>query len=138
MDVKSLAAVEKLTGQPIPAMEGEGRGSRPQQLSSEEPSEAAEQNRGERPPGGHNRGERKRGGRSARPRQDRQPERQAERQPERQPERQAERPVERAPRPAQPAAHRPAHVAKPQPEHDNDSDGSHLPAFLLRPVTLKA
>jgi len=41
--------------------------------------------------------------------------------------------------PPQPRQDRePPRAAQPQPKHAEESDGSHLPAFLLRPVSLKA
>ncbi len=132
MDTKSVAAIEKLTGQPIPPMSGEpaARESRPQQASSQDQPAQAERSQAERPHADHNRGERHQA-RPPRQRHERQPERQAERQPERQ-----ERPPQQ--RPAAASASKPPHVHKPQADHDADSDGSHLPAFLLRPITVKA
>jgi superfamily II DNA/RNA helicase len=104
-DVKAVAAIEKLTGQTIPYMNG---------APSEQTEEAA-----------------------ARPRQ---PRREQRREQKREPNRQRGEP-KRAP-------HRPAPVARidearsrraaQQPSRNDDGDASHLPAFLLRPVTLKA
>ncbi len=140
-DIKSVAAIERLTGQPIPSMgapaPAAGQESRPPQ---------AERSQGERSHGERHRGERSSGGRShgRPPRQDSHQERQPERQPERQAERQPERqPQQRPPHAAQP---RPANTnsrpgppnRSPSPISRANSDGSHLPAFLLRPVTLKA
>ncbi len=130
LDTKSVAAIERLTGQPIPPMAGEpavARESRPAQ-DEHKPAEHRQGGRGE---GG--RGERHRGGRNHhdRPpqRQEAQPERQAELPPpQRQPQVASNKPPARAIKP-QP---------QPQPDHAGDSDGSHLPAFLLRPVTVKA
>ena len=103
-DVKAVAAIEKLTGQTIPYMNG----------APSEQTEAA-----------------------ARPRQ---PRREQRREQKREPNRQRGEP-NRAP-------HRPAPVARidearsrraaQQPSRNDDGDASHLPAFLLRPVTLKA
>jgi superfamily II DNA/RNA helicase len=103
-DQKSLAAIEKLTGQPIPAMAGEAA-----PVAAETP--AAE---GERPA----RGRRSHG--QERPRE--------QRGRERHPPRRNNEPVRAGDRP------RP----RPQREDNEDADGSHLPAFLLRPVVLKA
>ncbi len=105
-DGKSVAAIERLTGQTIPWVG----------------APAATEARESRPP----QGERSHGGRRARAR-----ERHRGRQPQ-----------QRQPQPQQ--DREPVHAAKPRPqapqprEHAGDSDGSHLPAFLLRPVTLKA
>ena len=143
LDVKSVAAIERLTGQPIPVMAREpvvASEARPEQDDANKPAEHRQSGR----EGGR---ERHRGGRNHhdRPpqRQKAQPERQPERQAERQPERQAEPRAERPPQQRQPQAapNKPAarpNRPQPQPEHDGESDGSHLPAFLLRPVTVKA
>ena len=135
MDTKSVAAIEKLMGMPIPTMSGEAgpRESRPapsQDQSLQAERAPAEHNQGERPHGDSHRGERQ---------HNRPPRQRHERHTEKQPERQAERPPQpraHQPRPPQAVASKPA--PRPhQPDHDGDSDGSHLPAFLLRPVTVK-
>jgi superfamily II DNA/RNA helicase len=127
-DSKAVAAIERLTGQPIPWMgepaQAAARESRPLQ---------GERSHGERSHGERHQGERNQGGRH---------ERQRERQPQqRQP--QHRQPQASQPQASQPQASQskdPARTSKPlpQPEHAGDSDGSHLPAFLLRPVTAKA
>jgi superfamily II DNA/RNA helicase len=112
MDGKAVAAIEKLTGQSIPSM---GALSAP---AEEGESRPARQEQGERParqepherPERHQRSERHRG--------DRKP--------------QQHRPKDRAPEPAR------AHPPRPPREAAEETDGSHLPAFLLRPVPLKA
>jgi superfamily II DNA/RNA helicase len=97
-DGKALGAIEKLTGQPIPAMTD---------IAPAEPSTAQESRApafGERPER-HHRGERK---------------------PQR--------------HPSGPDANR-APAPRPRPARElvtEEADGSHLPAFLLRPVRLKA
>ncbi|HEY5216467.1 MAG TPA: helicase-related protein, partial [Pseudolabrys sp.] len=120
-DSKSVAAIERLIGTSIPWM-GE-----PSPAETHEPRESRAPD-GERPQrGGRNRGR----DRQSQPRQ--------------------EQPRQEQPRQAQPRQEQPQHrpdkapvhaaAARPQPpqrEHTEDSDGSHLPAFLLRPVTLKA
>ena len=102
-DQKSVAAIEKLTGQTIPW--------------TGEPARAAEtEDRDERPRG------RGRGGR--------QPSRKAK--SSTQPAAPVTRIEEAKPR------HRPEPKREPQRERGEDADGSHLPAFLLRPVRVKA
>jgi len=134
MDTKSVAAIEKLTGQPIPAMVGEVRDSGPAPDQA-----AAEGNNTDHKRDDHRRGERHQ---SRRPRPERQVERQPERHADRPKDHQADNKADRHERPPQPrpaaATNKPAHAPKPQPDHDTDSDGSHLPAFLLRPITVKA
>jgi superfamily II DNA/RNA helicase len=100
-DQKSVAAIEKLIGQPIPWM-GEFAGEAspaPQQQHAPAPRQGA------RPP--------------RRGRQD------SHRQP--QPH-----------RPAASVARLPQRPPQPAPSRADDGDTSHLPAFLLRPVTVKA
>jgi superfamily II DNA/RNA helicase len=121
-DLKAVAAIEKLTGQPIPptgepikaeAAEGDGHAGRERT-------------------DGRSRHPRSRGNR---------------------PSQNKDRPqAPAAPRPAQQgAAPMPAHAAAPKPapaqsaapksrppRDDGDADTSHLPAFLLRPVPVKA
>jgi superfamily II DNA/RNA helicase len=106
MDTKSVAAIEKLTGQPIPQMGA------PAAPAGEEAAQAAEAPQPERSHGDRPRGERHQ---SSRP------------------------PQEREAGAAQPPC-QPQRASKPQPQIDDsgDSDASHLPAFLLRPVTVKA
>jgi superfamily II DNA/RNA helicase len=108
-DTKAVTAIEKLTGQTIPYME-RAPDNRPAQ------DESRDERHDERP------------ARSARPRQ-------AKREPNRNRNEQSRRPQQPAP------------VARidearsrraPKPAQTDDGDASHLPAFLLRPVTLKA
>jgi superfamily II DNA/RNA helicase len=121
-DSKAVTAIERLIGTSIPWMgepaPTETRESRPPQ---------GERSHGERNHGERSRGERNHGERPPRT------ERHRERQPQqRQPQQHQDREPALAaakPRPQQP---------QPQREHAEESDGSHLPAFLLRPVTLKA
>jgi superfamily II DNA/RNA helicase len=127
-DIKAVAAIERLTGQPIPWM---GETTAPAvQESRPAVSEGAqnERSQGERNQGERNQGQRHQGGR---------PEHQRNRQPQ---QRQSQ---PRQPQPNQPGpnhATQPPRPNPPQPKSDHvvDSDGSHLPAFLLRPVTAKA
>jgi superfamily II DNA/RNA helicase len=133
MDTKSVAAIEKLTGQPIPAIGAPATVAGETIAAPVEATQPAERSQGERHHGERHQSERHQGDR---PRGERH---QGKRQPERQPaERQADRPPQQ--RQTAPVQHsQPQRAAKPQPQHDdNDSDGSHLPAFLLRPVTVKA
>jgi superfamily II DNA/RNA helicase len=110
-DSKAVTAIERLIGTSIPWM-GEPA---PAETRESRPHEGERSHRG-----GRNRGHSR--DRQPQPRQDREPARAAQPHP-----RQDKEP----PRAAQP---------RPQPprEHADDTDGSHLPAFLLRPVSLKA
>lgn len=136
-DSKSIAAIERLTGLPIPQMGAPAAAHRQEsqvnQVSQPAQSQPvqAEQPQTEQPQveprqteRGHNarpRGERSRGdrGNSGRPQHQ----------------------YDRPPHGGKSQPHKsPAQAHKPQPQPDaaGDSDGSHLPAFLLRPVTVKA
>jgi superfamily II DNA/RNA helicase len=117
-DSRSIAAIEKLTGQsiawagdPPPLPEGSLEESRPRERSAARP-----QREGRSP--------------SRSPRHERPPHR--DRQPERQPEKQKRQP-DKVARLDEARSRRPA----PRP-HVEEGDEFHLPAFLLRPVTLKA
>jgi superfamily II DNA/RNA helicase len=126
-DTKSVAAIEKLIGQSIPWMAGEPRSPAPER------AETAEHHEGESNRGSHRhgepRGERenqqrngehrggRRHGRSAPPRRDGVPAPVARLDDAR---------PRRAPKPA------------PQVAADADDGAGHLPAFLLRPVRIKA
>jgi superfamily II DNA/RNA helicase len=114
-DHKSVAAIEKLIGQTIPWM---GDGPR---VSAPEHTEAGEPRRGEHRGGEHRGGEKRGGGRRGRGRKT--------------PRDGAAAPVARL------DDARPHRAAKPAPKPvstDDSSDSAHLPAFLLRPVRLKA
>jgi len=130
-DGKQIAAIEKLTGQtiawagdPPPSADEPREESRPRERSAARPHReqrpAARPQRHERP----HRPERSQGNQERPQAQERQPERQSEKQP-RQPEKVARLDEARSRRPV------------PRP-HAEEGDESHLPAFLLRPVTLKA
>ena len=123
-DTKSVAAIEKLIGQSIPWMAGESRSPAPERAAAAEHHEG-EPNRGTRrhgeqetaqPRNGEHRGGR-RHGRSAPPRRDGVP-----------------APVARL------DDARPRRAPKPVPQvaADADDGAGHLPAFLLRPVRIKA
>jgi superfamily II DNA/RNA helicase len=116
-DAKAVAAIEKLIGQPIPWMSGAiadvPAASAPQQAAAAPPRQRTPQ--GTRPG-------------SSQPRRGRQD---GNRQPPHRPAASAS--IARIPqRPPQPRS------AKPAKPLADDGDTSHLPAFLLRPVTLKA
>jgi len=122
IDQKSLAAIEKLIGQKIT-------------WSGEPPREA---DAGEHGPRGRHGGRGKRGGRQrdGGRREGRQESRQ-----EGQRERHAPRPTEHAPAPVarlDEARSRLRHEPRREQPVVEEADTSHLPAFLLRPVTLKA
>jgi superfamily II DNA/RNA helicase len=107
IDGKSVAAIERLIGQPIPWMGEPAPAETHENRESRGDSRRREGERSHRD--GRNRGHSR----------------------ERQPQPHVEKEVPRAAKPQQP---------RPQPPREpaEDSDGSHLPAFLLRPVPLKA
>lgn len=124
-DAKSVATIEKLIGAPIPWM-GE-----PVVVSDEDAKGRPRHRGGQDRNGGRSRGGR--GGRSGgrgrdggrqEGRGDRQEQPRAERAPQR---------VEAAPAAVEPQPYRERANREPA-----DTDGSHLPAFLLRPVNIKA
>ncbi|BAT60837.1 ATP-dependent RNA helicase RhlE [Variibacter gotjawalensis] len=140
-DAKSIAAIEKLTTQPINVMEAP-EGAAP--INADEESQSVRRGRGRS--GGRGRGGRQEG----RPERSQEARSQEPRSPEpRQESAEHERPA-RAERPARnPERERPAKVAdigearsrrKPSRQKDDQDGGdmSHLPAFLLRPVRVKA
>jgi superfamily II DNA/RNA helicase len=149
-DGKSVSAIESLIGQPIPWMEATGASEPTEAREQAAPSEAPsgrERSRGGRQRRSH--GARPQQDRSARPQQDRNDRPQQDRNdrprapsvgrtpmPDEKPARTAE--------PRQDTRHeqRPARSAEPRParrpEAEADGDTSHLPAFLLRPVVVKA
>jgi superfamily II DNA/RNA helicase len=112
-DHKNIAAIEKLIGQGIPWMGEQPRASAPERAETGERRDGEHRKRGRGP---------RRQGREAPPRRD----------------------GASAPPPA-PVARldeaRPLRAAKPAPKtppRTDDGEGGHLPAFLLRPVRLKA
>jgi superfamily II DNA/RNA helicase len=112
-DAKAVAAIEKLIGQPIPWMDkipGEPA------ASLEEPQHAARPQHSSR---GQSNGHRRRS--SHRPA--------------------AARSDDAKPRSEETRAHReerPRRAPQPARPHSDESDSSHLPAFLLRPIPVKA
>jgi superfamily II DNA/RNA helicase len=109
-DAKAVAAIEKLIGQPIPYMDKiAGTPAEPRRESRDEPRQMA------RPP---------QRGRHEHQRRPQQPERRPQQPPPAPVARIEEARSRRAPQP----------VRKPM----DDGDASHLPAFLLRPVPVKA
>jgi superfamily II DNA/RNA helicase len=106
-DGRAVAAIEKLIGQTIPWM---GEPPRSAAAGTPRPAEAAAQ----RPAGG---------------RRDHRPRHENHHQPR--------RPVTPMTPAARPEDSRPRRAPAPARNHADDSDGSHLPAFLLRPVPLK-
>ena len=133
IDARSVDAIEKLMGMTIPWM-GE-----PAAAEGAEPGEARE-SRGNRRPAGErskerapgSRGGRNRGGRGREPRPE-----QAQSPEPAQPRHEQAQPQRVPPQVRQEP--KPARAAEPKREiAAEESDGSHLPAFLLRPVTIKA
>jgi superfamily II DNA/RNA helicase len=143
MDSKSVAAIERLTGMPIP-MSGAPASSEPREARPPQ----AEPAQAERAQGERSQGERSnRGGRHrSRERQPRETESQpvhtarVQESPRHESPRQEQPRRQDSPPAYQPQSKHPARPAKapPAPDLSDDSDGSHLPAFLLRPVTIKA
>jgi superfamily II DNA/RNA helicase len=146
IDSKSIAAIEKLMNMQIPWM-GE-----PAKADSAETSEPR-QDRGNRRPQGERsegrsaRGGRSRGGRNRQPRQDSVRQDSAHQASHDQVQTDQPRPEQVQPPREQPRARqeqKPARTAggqshrQPAAVEAQESDGSHLPAFLLRPVTIKA
>jgi superfamily II DNA/RNA helicase len=132
LDSKSLAAIEKLTGMPIPSM---GQPAPSAETGEVREPRAHRRPQGERSEGRSSRGDRNRGGRGRQPRGDRGSSEPSVQPTVAQPQREQVRPEAASPH------SRPAPTTAPAPKqaHNQDqSDGSHLPAFLLRPVTLKA
>jgi superfamily II DNA/RNA helicase len=146
-DQKAVTAIEKLIGQPIPWAEAPARS--PEDEAAMSADEAAPRRRGER------HGDRHGGDRHGR--QERSGERSGQthgkRAPSKRPQERSdrpERPPERQDRPERPDRHeRPAKVAsienarprrpqQPRPHDDEPDVAQHLPAFLLRPVRVKA
>jgi superfamily II DNA/RNA helicase len=119
IDGKAVSAIEKLIGQPIPwagapAAPAESREQRPRQGEHAERTEHGGQHRS--------------GGQHG----DRQPQRRPHQSHAGEPNRPAN-----PPRAQQPHTNEPRKQPPPR-EHAEDSDGSHLPAFLLRPFSIKA
>ena len=111
IDGKAVGAIERLIGETIPWMKGE-----PAPVAAQEASPAQES---ERP------------ARSERPR-----DRHRDRQPgARRPKKEAAHKAQSAPSHQAPAHKAPAHQP---PAPVEDTEGGHLPAFLLRPVSVKA
>jgi len=160
IDSKSVAAIEKLMNMQIPWM-GEPAPAEAQEAAAGEHRanrRPAGERSSERSEGRNSRGGRNRGGRDRQPRQDQaqpaqshlqdQPRDQSGNQAQAQPQPRAEqaqpRPQQTQPKREQPR-HRPEQASvrpgEQQPRREpstEESDGSHLPAFLLRPVTIKA
>jgi superfamily II DNA/RNA helicase len=160
IDSKSVAAIEKLMNMQIPWM-GEPAPAEAQEAAAGEHRanrRPAGERSSERSEGRNSRGGRNRGGRDRQPRQDQaqpaqshlqnQPRDQSGDQAQAQPQPRAEqaqpRPQQTQPKREQPR-HRPEQASvrpgEQQPRREpstEESDGSHLPAFLLRPVTIKA
>jgi superfamily II DNA/RNA helicase len=135
IDSKAVAAIEKLTGQtiewagePAPAESAEPRSR--ERSDDRPPRRHGRQDHGRQDHGRQDHG-RQDHGRQDHGRQDGRPERSR---PPRQ-----DRPA-RQERPAAPVAQLDeARTRRPKPQsHAEEGDASHLPAFLLRPVTLKA
>ena len=129
IDNKAVAAIERLTGQPIPWM-----GEPVSAAARESQPPQNERSHGGRNQSHRSQGERSHGGRNQGGRPERQPQRR---------QTQSSQPQPSQPQAGQPQtkpANEPARISKPQQQRDQsgDSDGSHLPAFLLRPVTAKA
>jgi superfamily II DNA/RNA helicase len=131
-DQKSVAAIEKLIGQTIPWMSEQ-----PQVAAQEHAGAAAREHRAATAPERSDAGEHRNGGRR---RHGRQSQRQRENGPapvtrlEDARPRREHKPVPHKPVPHKPVPHKPA----PQAALADEGGGGHLPAFLLRPVRVKA
>jgi superfamily II DNA/RNA helicase len=119
-DAKAVAAIEKLTGQTIPYMD-KAPDKTPDNAPANVPAKTAERPRHERANG-------ERAAQSARPQQSK-----------REPNRHRNEQQRHQQRPAPVARIDEARSRRAQPPvRNDDGDASHLPAFLLRPVTVKA
>jgi superfamily II DNA/RNA helicase len=140
-DSKSVAAIEKLMGVTIPWMGEPAPVESPEGGASHERAREGRRPHGERSSrGGRNRG-RERG-----PRQETALPREEQLQPPRE-QPQAEQPQPAREHPRHRPHRAPVRSGEPQPKREpaaqnahpaQESDGNHLPAFLLRPVTIKA
>jgi superfamily II DNA/RNA helicase len=121
-DQKSVTAIEKLIGQSIPWMEGSARAEVEEHVATDEPRKEgrrhSREERGREHGRNREREPRREHGRDSRPRREGAP---VTRLDEARPR--------RANKPAPPAA---------KDDHAEDASGGHLPAFLLRPVRVKA
>jgi superfamily II DNA/RNA helicase len=156
-DQKAVTAIEKLIGQPIPWAEAPARSAEDEAAMSAD--EAAPRRRGDRHGSDRHGGDRHGGDRHGR--QERSGERSGQQHGKRAPskrpqERSDQRPPDRQDRPERPDRQerperheRPAKVAsienarprrqhQPRPLDDEPDVAQHLPAFLLRPVRVKA
>ncbi len=120
IDGKAVSAIERLIGQTIPWMGERAAAAETRETRENRPQDGERSHRG----GGRNRGH----GRQPHPRQDKEPA------PAARPQPQAAQPDKAPPHAAKPQPTRP----QPPRERADDTDGSHLPAFLLRPLSLKA
>ncbi len=142
IDSKSVAAIEKLMGVQIPWM-GEPAPAEGQETS-------ARDHRANRRPAGERSSERSesrnsRGGRARHTGQSQPIRSHLQEQPrdpaEAQPQRRVEQALPEREQPRRKPEQAPVRPGKQQPKREqstDESDGSHLPAFLLRPVTIKA
>jgi superfamily II DNA/RNA helicase len=142
-DQKSLAAIERLTGQSIKWADGPPADEAASASTPREESRGRGRERG-RQRGGRGRSRENRSGDSNHARQDQNQEHQREQRPESrqdaEPRRAASPPADKpAAKPPRPANSKPGRGRNEQhqPSHD-EPDTSHLPAFLLRPVSIKA
>jgi superfamily II DNA/RNA helicase len=132
-DQKSVAAIEKLIGQTIPWMNEQPRAvaqERPGAAAQEQQGSAASEERSEA--GEHRNGGRRRHGRQSQRRRENAPApvtRIEDARPRRE-----HKPAPHKPVPHKPVPHKPA----PQAALADEGVGGHLPAFLLRPVRIKA
>src|SRR6476660_2146349 len=129
-DTKSVAAIEKLIGQSIPWLGGEPRVSAPERSEADGPGSADQRN------GEDRHGERRNGG----PRNDQQRNNGEQRASGgRRHGRGSSRRRDSVPAPvARLDDVRPRRTPKPASQAADADDGGHLPAFLLRPVRVKA
>jgi superfamily II DNA/RNA helicase len=133
-DQKSVAAIEKLIGQTIPWAEAPARAPE-DEVSAEE---AAPRRRGDRDHQGDRHGRSRSGQKHSQRGSSKRPQERADR-PERQDR--PDRHQERHERPAKVASienARPRRQQQPRPQDDEPDVAQHLPAFLLRPVRVKA
>jgi superfamily II DNA/RNA helicase len=133
-DQKAVTAIEKLIGQPIPWAEAPARA--PEDEAAMSAEEAAPRRRGDRHSDDRHGRQERSGERSG--------QKHGKRAPSKGPQERSdhhERPPDRQERPAKVASienARPRRQHQPRPHDDEPDVAQHLPAFLLRPVRVKA
>jgi superfamily II DNA/RNA helicase len=134
-DQKSVAAIEKLIGQSIPWMEGAPQAETEEHVAADEPRKDSRrhgrQERGRQERGRQEHGRQEHG-------RDHGREKQREHGRDSRPRREGAAPVTRLDDARPRRTQKPAPAATAKDDYAEDAAGGHLPAFLLRPVRVKA